>query len=87
MLLSTAVNCVLYLSIAKNIIFGDGQVGDFSFYTGALNSIANGVSSLITTSASIYEGTLFIDNLLLFMKERKTIVPIAAPAKEPACAP
>ncbi|MGM9625424.1 MAG: ABC transporter ATP-binding protein [Eubacteriales bacterium] len=78
MLLSTAVNCLLYISIAKNIIFGSGQIGDFSFYTGALNAIANGVTSLITVSASIYEGTLFIDNLILFMNEKKTIVPIPA---------
>ncbi|MBR5220651.1 MAG: ABC transporter ATP-binding protein [Clostridia bacterium] len=74
-LLSTVVNCFLFIAIAKNVIFGSGQIGDFSFYTGALNSIAGGVTSLITTSAAIYEGTLFIDNLILFMNEKRTIIP------------
>lgn len=75
MLLSTAVNCFLYILIVRNIVFGEGKIGDFTFYTGALNTIANGVSSLIRMTASVYEGTLFIDNLILFMKEKKTIVP------------
>ncbi len=75
-LLSTAVNCALFILIAKHVIYESGMIGDFSFYTGALNSIAGGVSSLIGTSASIYEGTLFIDNLILFMNEKRTIVPL-----------
>ena len=37
------------------------KVGDYSLYTGALNSISTGIATLITTTASIYEGTLFID--------------------------
>ncbi|MBQ3065479.1 MAG: ABC transporter ATP-binding protein [Clostridia bacterium] len=82
MLLSTGVNCLLYIFIAKNIIYGDGQIGDFSFYTAALSSIAGGVSGLISTSASIYEGTLFIDNLILFMNEKKTIVPLLSAPDE-----
>ncbi len=75
MLLSTGLNCFLYILIIQNIVFGTGKIGDFTFYTGALNAIANGVSSLIRMTASIYEGTLFIDNLILFMNEKKTIVP------------
>ena len=75
-LLSTAVNCTLFIFIAKHVIYESGMIGDFSFYTGALNSIAGGVSSLIGTSASIYEGTLFIDNLILFMNEKRTVVPL-----------
>lgn len=75
-LLSTLVNCFLFVAIAKNVIFESGQIGDFSFYTGALNSIAGGVTSLISTSATIYEGSLFIDNLILFMNEKRTIIPV-----------
>ncbi len=75
MLLSTGLNCFLYILIVKNIVFDSGRIGDFTLYTGALNAIANGVSSLIRMTASIYEGTLFIDNLILFMNEKKTIVP------------
>ncbi len=72
-LLSTAVNCFLYIIIAKNVIEGEGLIGDFSLYTGALGSIAGGVGSLISTTATIYEGSLFIDNLIAFMNEKKTI--------------
>lgn len=78
MLVSTAVNCWLYIKVAASVILGSGQIGDFSLYTGALNSIAGGISGLISTTATIYEGTLFIDNLILFMHEKKTIVPLDA---------
>jgi ABC-type multidrug transport system fused ATPase/permease subunit len=37
--------------------------------------VSGNVSYLISTSASIYEGTLFIDNLIDFMKEEPRIVP------------
>jgi len=75
-LLSTAVNCFLYIMIARSVISGAGLIGDFSLFTGALNSIAGGVSSLIGTTATIYEGSLFIDNLIDFMKEERSIVPL-----------
>lgn len=77
-ILSTGVNCFLYIMIAKSIIEGDGLIGNFSLFTGALGSISGGVASLISTSATIYEGSLFIDNLLAFMNEKKTIVPLLA---------
>ena len=73
-ILSTAVNCVLFVYIARGVFTGDYQIGDYSLYTGALNSIASGISTLITTTASIYEGTLFINNMIAFMKEEPHIV-------------
>ncbi len=72
---TTAVNCTLFLYIAARVCRGEMQVGDYSLYTGALNSISTGVASLIGTTATIYEGTLFIDNLIAFMKEKRTVVP------------
>lgn len=72
---NSVANCGLFLYIAKKICDGFLSVGDYSLYTGALNSISNGVSSLITTTASIYEGTLFIDNMIVFMNEEQRIVP------------
>ena len=39
------------------------MIGDYTLYTGALIAVAGKVSSLIGISATIYEGTLFIDNL------------------------
>ena len=56
------------------IATGIDQIGDYSLYTGALNSVSSAVAALITTTATIYEGTLFIDNMILFMKEKKTVV-------------
>ncbi|MGN1346219.1 MAG: ABC transporter ATP-binding protein [Eubacteriales bacterium] len=76
--ITTTINCALFLFIAKGVCEGRYEVGDYSFYTGALSSISNGIGTLISTTASIYEGTLFIDNLISFMNEKPTIVPLLA---------
>lgn len=78
---STAINCILFLMIARGVCNGEYEVGNYSLYTGALTSIFSGIGTLISTTASIYEGTLFIDNLIVFLSEKRTIVPLlAAPA-------
>ncbi len=77
--LSTAVNCALFFYIAYTVTTGNGRIGDYSLYTGALTSIASCVASLVSTTSSIYEGTLFIDNMIVFMNEKKTIVPSVTP--------
>lgn len=69
-LLSNIVTCAMYIVITIGVCNGQFNVGDYSLYTGALVSISTGVTTLITTTATIYEGTLFIDNLILFMKEK-----------------
>lgn len=74
-ILTTVVNCMLYIYIARKVFIGELQVGDYSLYTGALSSIASGVATLVSTTASIYEGTLFIDNMISFMDEEQHIVP------------
>ena len=73
--LSSLVNCAFFALIAMKVFAGDIQIGDYSLYTGALTSIATTVSGLISVSAQVYEGTLFIDNLIAFMKEKPTVVP------------
>ena len=73
--ISAVVNCVFFAYIAYGVFQGQYRIGDYSLYTGALTSIATGVTTLITTSATIYEGTLFIDNLLSFLREKPTVVP------------
>ncbi len=81
-LISTAVNCFLFIMIAEGVIDGKYGVGDYSLYTNALTSIGAGIGTLIGTIASIYEGTLFIDNMITFMNEKKTVVPtLSAPRK------
>lgn len=72
---TAAVNCFFFATIAFGVFRGDYQIGDYSLYTGALTSIASSVATLISTSATIYEGTLFIDNLLSFLHEKPTVVP------------
>jgi ABC-type multidrug transport system fused ATPase/permease subunit len=76
--LSAIVNCLFYLLIAYRVFTGDYMIGDYSLYTGALVSIASNIAALINTSATVYEGTLFIDNLISFMKTKphiKSILP------------
>ena len=70
---ATAVmNGVLFYMIATNVT----QIADYSVYTGALNSISSALAAIISVTASIYEGSLFIDNMILFMNEEQTVKPI-----------
>lgn len=73
--LSMAVNCILFLYVAYKVFLRELVVGDYSLYTGALNHISSSVSTLISSTATIYEGTLFIDNMISFMNEKPTIQP------------
>jgi len=74
-LISAITRCIFFAMIAFQVFTRKIRIGDYSLYTGALTSIATNVSSLINTSATIYEGTLFIDNLISFMEEEQTVVP------------
>ena len=81
---SCCTNLVFYVLIAMQVFTGDLLIGDYSLYTGAIASIATTISTVITTSALVYEGTLFIDNLIIFMKEKQTVVPtVENPASVP----
>ncbi len=82
--ISSVVNCLFFGMIAYQVFVGKIQIGDYSLYTGALTSIATAVSALISLSANIYEGTLFIDNIISFMKVKPTVVPsVEAPISVP----
>ncbi len=75
---TAVMNGVLFYMIATNV----KQIADYSVYTGALNAISAGLTSVISLTASIYEGSLFIDNMILFMGEKQTLKPsIAQPVK------
>ncbi len=80
-LLSSVVNCAFFAYFAYLVVTGKSQLGDYTLYTGALTSVATQVASLISVSATIYEGTLFIDNLTSFLKEPKTVVPVLSPGQ------
>ena len=83
-LLSVVINCALFLYIAYNIVFEGGMIGDYSLYTGALTSIAGYVTTLFTATATIYEGTLFINNIIDFTKEAITVVPTVSEPVKPS---
>ncbi len=74
-LLSGLANGAILIYVAYNVIYEGGMIGDYSLYSGALSSIAGYVTTLLTATAAIYEGTLFIDNMITFMKEDVRIVP------------
>lgn len=81
---SSVVNCCFYAYFAYLVISGRQMIGDYTLYTGALIAVAGKVSSLIGISATIYEGTLFIDNLTSFLREDRTIVPVLPPERAAA---
>ena len=66
---SCLTNFMFYVLIARQVFTGDIMIGDYTLYTGAILSVSGCVTTLINKSGSIYEGTLFIDNLLCFLKE------------------
>jgi ABC-type multidrug transport system fused ATPase/permease subunit len=70
-LCSAGLNMSLFYLIATNVKL----IAEYSQYTASLNAISNGVGQVIQLSSMLYEGSLFIDNLILFMNEKKTIVP------------
>ncbi len=78
-LFSAIMNGVLFYLVATNI----SRIDDYNNYTGALNAISSGLTSLIGTTAGIYEGSLFIQNLILFMKEKQTVVPTLSTPRQP----
>ena len=82
-LFSLFAHCIIFMYVAYTVIFRDGLVGDYTLYTGALNSIVSYVSTIVAATATIYEGTLFIDNMITFMREDVTLIPTATPALIP----
>ena len=76
------VNSALILYVGYQVLNGNGEftIGDYTLYSGALSSILGCVSSIVNATATIYQGTLFIDNMMEFNKVETKIVPIQSPA-------
>ena len=81
---SSIVNCGFFAWFAYGVVAGRYQVGTYTLYAGALSQISAEVGALITISATIYEGTLFIDNLTSFLKEKPTVVPVVPEERKEA---
>lgn len=77
---TAVVNAALFLYVAIRVCYGDINVGDYSFYSGSLNSIISCVATIVSATATIYQGTLFIDNVMEFDTVKPKIVPIQTPA-------
>ncbi|MBE7001670.1 MAG: ABC transporter ATP-binding protein [Ruminococcaceae bacterium] len=73
--LTGLTNLAFYIIIAIRVFTGEIQIGDYTLYTGAIASVATCVSTLIASTGTIYEGTLFIDNLIAFLNEKQTVTP------------
>ncbi len=73
-LLITLGNCALFAYVAYEVIYNGRMIGDYTLYTGALTSVSTYVTTIVTATATIYEGTLFIDNMMEFMKEKVRVV-------------
>ena len=74
------VNSVLFLYVAYTGINTEGfEIGQYSYYAGALNSIISCVGAIVSATATVYQGTLFIDNLVEFNNVKPKIVPIQEP--------
>lgn len=86
-LCSLAGSAILLVYVAFSVVSGNGEIGDWSLYSGALTSITGFVGTVIASIASIYEGTLFIDNMMVFMKERPSIAPSVTPPRIPGEGP
>ena len=82
-MLTVGVNAALMAVVAVGVYRGHWAIGDYSLYTGALNSVISNVALIISATSSIYEGTLFIDNLISFMEETPTVVPRLSPPRHP----
>ena len=74
------VNSALFFFVGYQVLYGDLTIGDYSLYSGSLTSIITSVSSIVTATATIYQGTLFIDNMIEFNKLEAKIVPLQTPA-------
>jgi len=74
-------NLFFYIMIAIRVFTGEMLIGDYTLYTGAIASVAGCISTLISTTGTIYEGTLFIDNLIAFMDEKQTVTPMLEPGE------
>ncbi|MBQ7161317.1 MAG: ABC transporter ATP-binding protein [Clostridia bacterium] len=74
-LAATVANCAIFIYICVSVYHGGGMIGDYSKYTAALTSTSSYVMAFISLISSIYEGSLFIENLISFMKDEKRIVP------------
>ena len=69
------VNSALFLFVGYQVWQGNLRLGDYSFYSGSLTSIIGCVSAIVASTATIYQGTLFIDNMIEFNKLEAKIVP------------
>ena len=78
---TAVVNAALFLYVGiKAVKDSEFKIGDYSYYASALNSIIGCIGSIVASTATVYQGTLFIDNVIEFNKLEPKIVPTVSPA-------
>ncbi len=75
-LLTVAAEGVLFFYIGYHVVTGGMEIGDYSLLAGALTSVGAYVTNVMNVTATVYEGTLFIDNVMTFMKEKPSVVAV-----------
>lgn len=73
------INSALFLYVGYQVLYGSLTIEDYSFYSGSLTSIISCVGSIVASTATIYQGTLFIDNMIEFNNLETKIVPSQNP--------
>ena len=75
------VNAALFVYVGiKAVNDSEFKIGDYSYYVASLNSIISCVGAIVASSATVYQGTLFIENVIEFDKLQAKIVPTQSPA-------
>ena len=70
------VSSGLMLYVGYGVLNGIHKIGDYTIYRSALSSISTSITTLINNTATIYEGALFIDNVITFMEEESKMTPL-----------
>lgn len=83
-LVSLAAEAAVCFFVAYRTVGGGFGIGDYSLYAGALSSIGSVAGTIIASTATIYEGTLFIENVRTFLSEPVHIVARGPEALTPA---
>ncbi len=83
-LVKVCSNVGILLYVARRAIDGTMKIGNYTLSSSALTSVSNGIGTLISSTATIYEGALFIDNVIAFMNEQSCLTSIVDAPLHPA---
>ena len=68
------LQAIIYLYILEKTIGGKISIGEFSLYIASLISIINLTKGVSDNIISIYSGSLFVNNLIVFLGKKSSII-------------